>query len=182
MDRRPTRDTCDRARRGGRVKPDLDLDALAEAIAQADRPSWLARLARRFLVKAIGPTVASVAIGILLARLGVNLGSLLMPTVYAGPFIAVAVASFVAHAWRRNSTTPVYGTGQEPGHAEAGQVASPVGQVQPDLARPVATLPPATVTVIGVTPLPAPAAALPQAVGQTVPIHYPTPAAEEDTP
>lgn len=168
---------------------DLDLDALAEAIAQAqaDRSSWLSRwlrrLARRFLIAAAGPfTAALIVTGALVAWLGLDPGWLLRALLYGSPFLAIAVASFVVHAGRQNSTATVYGTGQEVGQGEPGQVASPIGQVEPDLARPVAQLPPATVTVIGVTALTAPAAALPHAVGQTAPIHYPTPEAEEDTP
>jgi hypothetical protein len=61
------------------VKRDPDMDALAEAIAEAqtDRPSWLARSVRRALVKAFPFALFSGAAGVLLARTGVDLAGLL---------------------------------------------------------------------------------------------------------
>lgn len=160
-----------------------DMDALAEALerAQADRPSWLARLARRVLAKVAGPLIAGAVLAIVLAKVGADLGWLLMAMFYAAPFMAVAVASFIAHAWRRNTgLTYMVPTSQvdlatEPDLASQARA----GQVTPDtaghLAKPTQ---PATVTV---TVLPGPVAALPQAAGQTAPIHYPTRDAEEET-
>jgi hypothetical protein len=140
-----------------------DLDALAEAIAEArsDRPSLVGRAVRK-----AGPfALVALAVTVGLRLVHVEPGSLLMPTVAVSPFLLVAVASFVAHAWRQNT-----GLTYVPPATELDLAAEPgqVGQV----ARPVE---PTTVTV---TVLPAPVAALPQAVGQTGPVHY---AAEEET-
>jgi hypothetical protein len=150
-----------------------DLDALAEAIVEArsDRPSMAGRAVRK-----AGPfTAVALAVVVGLRLVHVDPGSLLMPTVAASPFILVAVASFVRHAWRQNTSLTYIPPATEldltaePGQP-VGQPASPgqVGQV----AKPVE---PTTVTV---TVLPAPVAALPQAVGQAAPVHY---AAEEET-
>jgi hypothetical protein len=54
-----------------------------------------------------------------------------MAMFYGSPVLAAAVVGFVVHAWRQNSTTPIYGTGQGVGQAELGQVASFVAHAWP---------------------------------------------------
>jgi hypothetical protein len=156
------------------VKRDRDMDALAEALqqAQTDRPSWLARLARRGLVKAGPFALFAVAACVLLARTGVDLGGLLMVMFYGSPVLAVAVVSFIVHAWRQNSTTPVYGAGQV-GQAEPGQVADEVGRPAPvgqdvEVGQPATPVRPVTVTAT-VVDLPTPAGELPAAPAELIP-------------
>jgi hypothetical protein len=156
------------------VKRDPDMDALAEAIAEAqtDRPSPLARSVRRALVKAFPFALFSGAAGVLLARTGVNLGQAYLVLLYGSPVLAVAVLVFAVHAWRQNSTTTVYGAGQvdqgEPGQVdqgEPGQVASEVGQVPQsapvgqgvEVGQPATQVRPVTVTAT-VVDLPVPVA------------------------
>jgi hypothetical protein len=156
-----------------------DLDALAEAIAEArsDRPSLVGRAARK-----AGP-FAAVALAVVVGlRLVVHVdpGSLLMPTVAVSPFLLVAVASFVAHAWRQNTgltyvppatefdltTEPGQPVGQPVGQsAEPGQVGQVAKPVEPTTV---------TVTVLPVAPL----AQLPHAVGQAAPVYQPEPQKE----
>jgi hypothetical protein len=148
------------------VKRDPDMDALAEAIAEAqtDRPSWLARSVRRALVKAFPFALFSGAAGVLLARTGVDLGQAYLVLLYGSPVLAVAVLVFAVHAWRQNSTTTVYGAGQvdqgEPGQVagEAGQVSqsAPVGQGV-EVGQPAPQVRPVTVTAT-VVDLPVPVA------------------------
>jgi hypothetical protein len=164
------------------TKRDHDMDALADAIvdAQADRSMTLHDHARRLLGRAIlkaAPfALFAAAAGFLLARTGVDLGWLLMVMFYGSPVLAAAVVVFVVHAWRQNSTTPIYGTGQGVGQAEPGQVADRAGQVadragqvasevgQPAEAGQVAEVAkPALPTIVTVTVLPAPVAELPAA-------------------
>jgi hypothetical protein len=91
-----------------------------------------------------------------------------MVTFYGSPVLAVAVVSFVVHAWRQNSTTPVYGAGQV-GQGEPGQVADEVGQVSQsapvgqdvEVGQPAPPVRPVTVTAT-VVDLPTPAGELPR--------------------
>jgi hypothetical protein len=168
---------------------DRDLEELAEAIAEAQgHRSWLGRqidrakaAMGRVALRAIPFGLVALAITVGFRLVHVDPGSLLMPTVAASPFILVAVASFVVHAWRQNTgltyTPPdsELDLAAEPGHPvgqPVGQSAEPgqVGQV----AKPVE---PTTVTVT-VLPTP-PLAQLPHAVGQASPVHHY--AAEEET-
>jgi hypothetical protein len=154
---------------------DHDMDALADAIvdAQADRSMTLHDHARRLLGRAIlkaAPfALFAAAAGFLLARAGVDLGGLLMVMFYGSPVLAAAVVGFVAHAWRQNSTTPIYGTGQGVGQAEPGQVADRAGQVASEVGQPAEAgqvaevAKPALPTIVTVTVLPAPVAELPAA-------------------
>jgi hypothetical protein len=148
------------------VKRDPDMDALAEAIAEAqtDRPSPLARSVRRALVKAFPFALFSGAAGVLLARTGVDLGHAYLVLLYGSPVLAVAVLVFAVHAWRQNSTTEVYGAGQVD-QGEPGQVAGEVGQVPQsapvgqgvEVGQPATQVRPVTVTAT-VVDLPVPVA------------------------
>jgi hypothetical protein len=151
-----------------------DLDALAEAIAEAQgRRSWLGRQVDRAKAAMGGAARRAIPFGLVALAITVGLrlvhvdpGSLLMPTVMASPFLLVAVASFVVHAWRQNTgltyTPPAteLDLAAEPGQP-VGQPAEPgqVGQV----AKPVE---PTTVTV---TVLPTPVAALPKPLARPAP-------------
>lgn len=145
-------------------------------------PSWSARLVRWLMVK-VGPFLAvSILAAVLLHLAHVDLGWLLMAMFYTSPLMAAGVASFIAYAWRQNTgLTWSPPASQVDLATEPGQASQPrVGQARPE--EPGQMARPGQPTTVTVTVLPGTTAALPQAAGQTAPIHYPIREPEEETP